>query len=156
MQRSLNLTIILDNIRSAYNVGSVLRTADCAGVIKVILCGITPTIDHPKVVKTALGAEKTVPTQYYATLEEGINSIEKDNQVYVLETGEDSHNLWETVIPNLPTTIIFGHEVLGVNLEATKNLPKLFIPMFGTKESLNVANAVAIATYDLIKRWSSN
>lgn len=150
------LVLLLDNIRSAYNVGSALRTAECAGIEAVYTCGFTPPATHPKVKKTSLGAEELVESRHYKTLAEAIVDLQtKGYAVYALETGQGSANLWATDLTKRPTAFIFGHELNGVQLSVTAKfaVKSLFIPMYGQKESLNVANSIAIAVYDLIKRW---
>lgn len=152
------LTVVLDNIRSAFNVGSVLRTAECAGAKEVITCGYTPNANHPKVKKTALGAEDLVESRVYKSLAECIITLkEEGNEVYALEISPDSKSLWEQELPKKPTAIILGNEVTGVQLDITNSLgiKQLHIPQFGKKRSLNVANASAIAIYDITKRWAN-
>jgi tRNA G18 (ribose-2'-O)-methylase SpoU len=160
--KSFPLTIILDNIRSAYNVGSILRTADCAGVEEVWLCGYTPGIEHKKIKKTALDAEEFVPTRRFETLGQAITTFknhhkEHNSQIFALETGENARNLWETDIPEIPTAVIFGNEVEGIqmNIITKHNVPVVEIPMFGKKDSLNVAVSVSVTCYEIIKRWST-
>ncbi len=160
-RKTFPLTIILDNIRSAYNVGSILRTADCVGVEEVWLCGYTPGVEHKKIKKTALNAEDFVPTRKFETLDQAITEFkaqhkEDKSQIFALETGENAQNLWETKIENIPTALIFGNEVEGVQKDViTKHIvPVVEIPMFGKKDSLNVAVSVSIACYDVIKRWN--
>lgn len=152
------LVVILDNIRSAYNVGSALRTAECAGIEAVVTCGFTPPADHPKVKKTSLGAEALVQSTHFSSLNDAIITYQKKGySIYALEIGENSKSLWEADLPERPTAFIFGHELNGVQIELVKQyyLPMLHIPMFGEKESLNVANANAIAVYDVVKRWAN-
>lgn len=151
------LIFVLDNIRSAYNVGSVFRTADCCGAEAVYTCGYTPTITHPKVQKTALSSQQWVKSQHFESLSTAIDILQKEGyKIIVLECSPESTSLWEAEIPLGPTALILGNEVSGVQLEVTRqyNLPELALPMFGGKESLNVSSTAAIAGYDLVKRWS--
>ncbi|MFW5702650.1 MAG: TrmH family RNA methyltransferase [Candidatus Dojkabacteria bacterium] len=153
------LTIVLDNIRSAFNVGSVLRTAECAGAAEVITTGYTPNAQHPKVIKTALGAEEIVNSRTFKTLQEAIDNLSKEgNSIYGIEISENSTSLWEKSLPEIPTAIIFGNEIDGVQevVLFRNGIEMLHIPQFGEKESLNVANASAIAIYDITKRWRTN
>jgi tRNA G18 (ribose-2'-O)-methylase SpoU len=153
----LPLTVVLDNIRSAFNVGSVLRTADCAGIDEVITSGYTPVASHHKVKKTSLGAERNVSSTHFDHLETTIQHLRsKTMTIYALEFTENiSESLWEEKIDLQPTALIFGNEIDGVQTEITDkhSIKQLHIPMYGKKESLNVANATAIAIYDVVKRW---
>lgn len=150
------LIILLDNIRSAYNVGAILRVADCAGIEAVYTCGYTPNASHPKVVKTALDAEKNVQTRHFPGITDAVKELAGNGyKVYALESGVGARNLWEVDLPRTKTAFILGNEVEGVQLDAVRDfrVETLEIPMYGIKESLNVSTAMAIATYDLIKRW---
>jgi len=152
------LVVILDNIRSAYNVGSVLRTAECAGITGVYTCGYTPNAAHPKVRKTALDAEEWVESKHFASLEDCINQLisEKFN-ILALESNKEGQNIWTIDFPNVPTAIILGNEIEGVQLnllEQFTEIKTVEVPMFGQKESLNVANTAAIAIYEIIRRWN--
>src|SRR3989344_1716960 len=129
-------SLILDNIRSAYNVGSIFRTADAAGVGKIYLCGITPTPAN----KTALGAEATVPWEYNAQTWRLLQRLKREGvHLYALEQSSGSKNLF-AFKPKFPCALILGHERKGVSASLTKYLDATIeIPMYGTKESLNVA-----------------
>ena len=144
---------VLDNIRSAYNVGSIFRTSDGAGLTKIYLCGITPTPENPRVGKTALGAENYVPWEHSWSVIETIEKLKKEgNYIVSLEGGSTSINLFNA-LPIIreqknPVTLIVGNEVSGIDPEAVKKSSLcVYIPMEGTKESLNVASAFAIASY---------
>lgn len=145
---------LLDNIRSVYNVGSMLRTADGAGLRHLYLCGITPPPDHPKIAKTALGAEQAVGWSRSANgWETAVSLKQRGYQLWALEGAVGAKNLLETaVVPhnNAPILLIVGNEVAGVDPGILALCDKiLFIPMLGVKESLNVASAFAIAAYRL-------
>jgi 23S rRNA (guanosine2251-2'-O)-methyltransferase len=145
--------VLLDNIRSTFNVGSIFRTAEGAGVQHLFLCGITPTPDHPKIGKTALGAEQTVSwSQHWDALEILTERKEKGYRIWALEGGSDSSSLFdcEAHFSGLPVLLVIGNEVTGIDREI---LPLcdlvLSIPMMGTKRSLNVATAFGIAVYTI-------
>lgn len=146
------LHIVLDNIRSAFNVGSVFRTTDAVGDCKIYLCGITTDIDNPKLYKTALGATESVPSLYFGNPIDALNSLkEADIPIYSLEL-TDSANHFQKISYPKPLALILGHERLGVSqpfLEASNK--QIYIPMNGIKESLNVANAAAIAMYEIMR-----
>jgi len=165
-QAGLQVQALLDNIRSSLNVGSMFRTADGAGVSHLHLCGITPTPDHPKVAKTALGAEYSVPwTQYWDALE-AAESLKKGGfELWALEGGPRAESIFEAVRdlaqglppaqPGKALLLVVGNEVSGVDpglLELCQRV--VSIPMQGAKQSLNVAVAFGIAVYSLRYRAS--
>ena len=147
------LIIVLDNVRSAYNVGSILRTADCAWIEQVITCGYTPPAHHPKVKKTSLGAERVLHSQHFPTLGEAIHALRmiEGLQIYSMELTTHAESVWSFSTERITqhTALIFGNEVDGVQLSITRqhSIPELKLPQFGTKHSLNVATAASIAIY---------
>ena len=147
--------VLLDNIRSAWNVGSILRSADGFGFTHAYLCGITPTPEVDAVRKTALGAEEYVTWSQHkdaAKLVKGlklegwkISALEEDQRAIPISQFTDSQ------IPN-PIVLILGSEVTGVDPELLDLADHiLYIPMCGQKHSFNVANAFSIAAYALAK-----
>jgi 23S rRNA (guanosine2251-2'-O)-methyltransferase len=147
----LQQEVLLDNIRSAWNVGSIFRTAEGAGVAHVYLCGITPTPQNDKVAKTALGAEGRVSWSYHT---DGLAQVENLRQsgrlVWCLEGGPAARPL--AAAPPLPdgTTLVwvFGSEVGGVDPELMAACHACwYIPLAGYKESLNIAVACGIALF---------
>ena len=148
--------LILDNIRSRENVGSIFRTADAAGVSKIYLCGTTPTPPHDKISKTALGAETYVPWEYYKDTWRILKKLSADNyQLLALEQTKKSENIFILKTNKLKTNklvLIVGNEIKGISPRILKYCnKKISIPMYGKKESLNVSVAVGIALYQLIK-----
>ena len=149
----MEIHIVLDNIRSAFNVGSIFRSADGAGSVKKIyLCGITTQIDNPKLDKTALGATEMIPSEYYDTTMEAIGELrEKGIPIYSVELTDDAQNFQEIKYPE-KIALIFGHEKKGVDEEILKKVDKkIYIPMRGKKESLNVANCASIILYEVTR-----
>lgn len=142
---------ILHNIRSALNVGSMFRTADAAGVGKIYLTGYTPTPDHDKVRKTALGAEKTVPWEHYRQPGGLLKRLKAEGyRVIALEQTKRSENVF-TFRSRFPVALMVGNEVRGLSPSLLKHADAAVdIPMRGTKESLNVAVAFGIAVYCII------
>ncbi len=144
---------VLDNIRSTYNVGSVFRTSDGAGIDKLYLCGITPTPDHPKVGKTALDAEKAVPWEHSWSVTETVRELHEEGFMIIsLEGGNTALNLFEALPlikkADKPIALLVGNEVSGVDPEVVAGSSMcVYIPMEGIKESLNVATAFGIASY---------
>jgi len=145
------LFVILWNIRSIFNVGSIFRTADAVGVDKIYLCGYTPTPDkEPKMAKTALGAEKTVPWEKCKQITPLIKKLKKDGvRIAAIELHKKSKNLFEYK-PTAPVALIFGHERNGVGSTALALADDILeIPMRGKKESLNVSVAAGIVLYQI-------
>jgi tRNA G18 (ribose-2'-O)-methylase SpoU len=144
---------LLDNIRSTYNVGSMMRSADGAGVRRLHLCGITPTPDHPKVEKTALGAEYAVPwIQYWNAVEAAYACKQQGMLIWVLEAGPKAEQLFDALpgLSDIPILLVVGNEVSGVDPKVMQLCDRqVAIPMLGAKESLNVATAFGIAVYFL-------
>lgn len=146
----IKLWIIAENIRSAYNIGAMFRTADGTGIAGILLLGYSPDPKNPKVAKTSLGAEKNVPwiRIEYSDLEK----IMKDGNMHLLETGIGGESLYSANI-ELPMYVVVGNEVEGISSNLIKAInSKVFIPMNGTKESLNVAEATSILMYEIYRR----
>ena len=148
---SVGLEVLLDNIRSLRNVGSMFRTADGVGVGHMHLGGVTPTPDHPKLAKTALGAERTVPWTHYPDATIAAAELVADGKpLWALEGGSRSESVFD--VPELPGPIVLvcGHEVSGVDPRILDLCERVIhLPMLGTKDSLNVSVAFGIAAYAL-------
>ncbi len=148
----LNQKIILiaDNIRSALNIGSLFRTADAVGVGEIILCGTTPTPDHPKVAKTALGAELRISWQHAAHTWRTIEDL-KSQGVRIVALEQSKHSITYTNYkPSFPLALVIGNEVSGISPAILRRCDDIIeIPMQGIKESLNVTVAAGIALYKL-------
>jgi len=148
----LHVFLVILDIRSAYNVGAMFRTADGTGQTGVIITGYSPTPDNPKVAKTALGSDYQVPWAYEQSLEV-IRST--PNVLHVgLELCTRSEDIFSWQLP--PSKKIFlyvGNEVTGLPVDLRTNLDILLqIPMCGVKHSLNVAEATSVAIYDLYRK----
>jgi tRNA G18 (ribose-2'-O)-methylase SpoU len=144
--------VLLDNWRSLFNVGAAFRTADGAGVQHLYLCGITATPDQqPKLAKTALGAEQSVAWSYHAdavALAAALQSA--GTEIWVLERNDAACSLFDiTSLPSAsPVVLAAGNEMLGVDPGLVKVADRvIYLPMYGSKQSLNVAVALSIATY---------
>ncbi len=150
------IILIIHNVRSAHNVGSMFRTADAAGVSKVYLTGYTPSpIDRFKrpqkeIAKTALGAELTMPWEVHAPIEEVIHALQK-NGVFVVALEQDISAVDYRSLPHTEkVALIVGNEVEGIESETLALCDQIIhIPMHGTKESLNVSVAAGIALFQL-------
>jgi len=140
--------IILHNIRSRFNVGSVFRTADGAGVNKIFLCGITPAPPHPKIAKVSLGAENFVPHETIKNTWRLIEKLKQQGvQVVAVEQAKNSVKYYDYQ-PRFPIAIVLGSETKGLSSAILKRCDSIVeIPMKGKKESLNVATACGIITF---------
>lgn len=152
-QEKTPLVLILDNVRSLNNVGSVFRTADAFKVQAVFLCGITATPPHREITKTALGATESVAWSYFKTTEEAIDSLEENFRVLAVEQAEPSISLEQFSWDSRPVALVFGNEVKGVSEGAMKKCEAaLEIPQYGTKHSLNIAVSVGVVCWDLFSK----
>jgi len=149
--------VLLDNIRSLYNTGSILRTADASGVDRVVLCRITPRPDQGgrqrrAIAKTALGAENSVQWEYKPDAHAALRSLAAEGyQTVAVEISPDAVNLFEWT-PRWPVCLVFGHEVDGVSSTLTTHVDTVIrIPMLGQKRSLNVATAAGVVLYELLR-----
>lgn len=142
------LIFILDNIRSANNVGSILRTADAVGA-SVVLGGFTATPDNPKVVKTALGADESVNWSSNRNSLLAVEQLQKSGTtVWALEVTPTSVDITSVEVPDGPLVLVVGNEVSGVDPGILRALDvHVHLPMVGTKTSLNVAVAMGAAAY---------
>ncbi len=147
------LLIILDNIRSHHNVGSVFRTADAFLVEAIYLCGYTPQPPHRDIQKTALGATDTVAWKYFATTLEAIEFAKQQGyKVAAIEQVEPKIEL-QNFIPYAKTAVVFGSEVGGVDEEVLKQADACIeIPQFGTKHSLNISVCAGVVLWDLFSK----
>ena len=146
----LPLVLVLDDVRSEMNVGSIFRTADAFLVCKIVLCGITSTPPQPEIHKTALGAEDSVEWQYYKDVCEAIQQLKAEGYtICSLEQVHGSVSLEQfQVDENSKYAVILGNEVKGVSQSAVDQSDCCIeIPQRGTKHSLNVANSAAITLW---------
>lgn len=149
----LPVTIILDNIRSQNNVGSVFRTSDAFRIEKIFLCGITSTPDNREVHKTALGAEDAVEWEYEKDTLKVIERLKSENyEIYAIEQAKNSVSLENfSIRAGQKYALIFGNEVKGVQQEAIDMADSCIeIPQFGTKHSFNISVTVGIVLWQLI------
>ena len=150
----LPLIVVLDDVRSMHNVGSVFRTGDAFRIEAVYLCGITSTPPMAEIHKTALGAEDSVRWKYFPTALEALEALKTEGyEVYSIEQAHGSTKLQEfTPIYNMRYAIIFGNEVKGVHQEVVDASDGcLEIPQFGTKHSMNVSVTAGIVIWHFAK-----
>ncbi|NOR73796.1 MAG: TrmH family RNA methyltransferase [Draconibacterium sp.] len=149
------LVVVLDNIRSCNNIGSVFRTSDALLIEKIYLCGITATPPNKDIHKTALDAEKSVNWEYFENTEDAVVKLQKDGyKVYAIEQVENSILLPDFMpAENEKIAIIFGNEVKGVK-QAVVNIcdGSIEIPQFGTKHSFNISVSAGIVLWDIFQK----
>ncbi|MBN2015766.1 RNA methyltransferase [Candidatus Dojkabacteria bacterium] len=148
------ITVILDNIRSALNVGAIFRTCDAANIQKLYLCGITAYPPHNKIPKTALGAVETVPWKYFKNTSDAVKAIKLSDHTAIVsvELTKSAKNFWDFKFKT-PLALVLGNEITGVSkevLEASDAVVK--IPMYGQKESLNVATSCGVVVYEVLRQ----
>ncbi|RED21977.1 SpoU rRNA methylase family protein [Flavobacterium cutihirudinis] len=149
------LILVLDDIRSLHNIGSVFRTADAFLIEKIILCGITATPPNKEIHKTALGATETVAWEHHENVLEVIEKLKKDNiKTLAIEQVESAVFLQDFKVENNQKyALVFGNEVFGVAQEAVAICDGCIeIPQLGTKHSLNIAVSAGIVVWDLFKK----
>ena len=154
----LPLIVVLDDVRSLHNVGSVFRSGDAFRVEAVYLCGITATPPHPEIHKTALGGEDSVAWRYFPTATEAIESLHNDGFfVYRIEQVEGSTKLQNLQLDtDKRYAIVLGNEVKGVHQEVVDMSDGcLEIPQFGTKHSLNVSVTAGMVIWEVAKKFLS-
>lgn len=157
----LPLIVVLDDVRSMYNVGSVFRTCDAFRVEAVYLCGITAQPPHTEIHKTALGAEESVAWQYFKTAAEAVDHLHVHGyKVYSIEQAEGSTMLQSLNVDDNVTrprfAIILGNEVKGVHQEVIDHSDGCIeIPQYGTKHSMNVSVTAGIVIWEMFKRLTS-
>ena len=152
------LIVVLDDVRSLHNVGSVFRSADAFRVEAVYLCGITATPPHPEIHKTELGGEDSVAWRYFATATEAVESLHNDGFfVYSIEQVEGSTKLQNLQLDtDKRYAVVLGNEVKGVHQEVVDMSDGcLEIPQFGTKHSLNVSVTAGMVIWEVAKKFLS-
>ena len=152
------LVVVLDNVRSMHNVGSVFRTADAFLINGIWLCGYTPRPPHRDIHKTALGATETVSWQYAEKTAAAVQSLKNDGyKIFAVEQVEKSIPLHEFSLENPgKMAVVFGNEVTGIDAEVLKLCDgSIEIPQFGMKHSLNISVAAGIVLWELTKKFLS-
>ena len=148
------IVVILENIRSAYNVGSIFRTCDAFLIEAVYLTGYTATPPHKEIKKTALGADESVQWSHFPDAKSAIASAKnKQYRVYAVEQTTNSMKLQDLpVTPNDHIALVFGNEVSGVEMETILSCDGCVeIPQLGMKHSINVATAAGIVLWELVR-----
>jgi len=153
--KKIPVTVVLDNIRSMNNVGSIFRTSDAFIVEKIILCGITPTPPHREIHKSALGSTESVDWNYEKNISDAVSMLKsEDYKIFAVEQTSKSENLHKiNIYKNEKYALIFGNEVDGISddiLHLCDNF--IEIPQFGTKHSLNVSVCFGMVIWEFSKK----
>ena len=146
--------LVLDRLRSAHNVGNIFRIAEAVGAAEIIACGYTPAPPHPKLAKTAMGTDLTVPCRVMPDAETAIGILRGEGYRMILaaEPTPDSVPAWEMAY-RFPLALVLGNEALGVSAGAMQLVDgTVSLPMLGSKASINVGNAAAAIAYAILYR----
>lgn len=148
------LTVVMDSVRSAFNVGGIFRTAECFGVAELVLCGYTPLPEQAQVAKAALGTERLVTWRYAEDIRAVIAELKASGKpCYALETVAGATDIAEAAWP-FPCALVLGNERFGLDPEVIAACDgAVRIPLCGRKNSLNVVTAFAVAAYEIRKRF---
>ena len=149
------LVIVLDNVRSAHNVGSVFRTSDAFLVEKICLCGITPTPPHKEIRKTALGASESVNWQHYTNIMDCIQELKASGHHIISIEQADKAVMLHDFNPkkDMKYALVFGNEVKGVEQAIVSESDTVIeIPQYGTKHSLNISVSSGVVIWDFFQK----
>ncbi|MCI0706487.1 MAG: RNA methyltransferase [Ignavibacteriae bacterium] len=152
------LTVLVDNVRSLYNVGSIFRISDGVMIQKLILAGYTPHPPRKEIEKTALGSTKSVPWEYVKNPVDAILRLKEQGvKICCLELTNESVSYTSLQPRDFPLCLVIGNEIVGVNKQIVELCDSAIeIPMHGIKQSLNVAVAYGIAVFELARIWRSD
>ncbi len=155
--KRIPVSVVLDNVRSLYNVGSIFRTSDAVMIEKLYLCGYTPHPPRKEIDKTALGATQSVPWEYRKSARELLTEIKgRKIEICVLELTTNSVPYFSFSKDNFPVCLVVGNELTGISKELIEFADfAIDIPMYGIKHSLNVAVAYGIAIFELGRLYRS-
>jgi 23S rRNA (guanosine2251-2'-O)-methyltransferase len=155
--RRFPVSLIVHNVRSLYNVGSIFRTCDSALVSELVLCGFTPHPPRKEIEKTALGAVETVPWSYEKDIFKAIQKFKEQNtKVFALEITDKKRSYDSLAISDFPLCIVAGNEITGLDNDILNACDDAIeIPMYGVKHSLNVSVAIGIALFESLRKWQT-
>jgi len=146
--------VVLHNIRSMHNVGAAFRSSDAFGIGKVVLTGFTPKPPRPEISKTAIGAEKNIPWQYFQDFSEFYKEIHREYLIIGIEQTNLSISLSEFQPAEKPVCMVFGNEVTGIDEEVLPYIDTFVeILQYGKKHSLNVSVAIGICIHNLLQKY---
>lgn len=144
--KAFPIKVVLDSVRSAHNIGAITRNCECFNIEELVLTGLSPSLDHPQVIKTAMGCEKLVPWSYHQDCVEYLNRLKQEGfKIWAIETIKEAEHIHhiDYIPPKL--AIVFGHEQFGLSHKVVKACDKFIdIKLFGAKNSLNVATSNAV------------
>lgn len=155
-QKKTPFVLVLDNVRSALNVGSAFRTSDAFALEKIYLCGITATPPHREILKTAIGATDAVAWEHHKDSTALVQQLRKEGyQIIGVEQADDKVLLQDFALDkNQKYALVFGNEVKGVSNEVMQLLDTcLEVPQFGTKHSLNISVCVGVVVWEFFRQW---
>lgn len=150
------VTVVLDRLRSAFNVGNIFRVAEALRAAEIIACGYTAHPPHPKVEKTARGCDRLVSCRHAETAVQAVCELRSRGvAVYAVETVEGAMSVWEAQL-RFPAALVMGNEALGVSAEVLAQCDgAIALPRFGCKNSINVGNCAAVVLYSAARLWHS-
>lgn len=150
-QKAKQIVVILDNLRSVFNVGSIFRSSECLSLSSLYLCGITPTPEHPNLAKTAMGTTEHIPWKYYSHTETAIEELKLSGYtIYALETTVGATSVFTSEFV-FPLALVLGNESLGIRPEILSMCNHCIdLPVLGWKNSLNVGVAFASSAYQIV------
>jgi len=151
----LPVVVVLDNVRSLHNIGSIFRSADAFLVKAIYLCGISATPPHREIEKTALGATESVTWKYFKTPAEAIDELKADGySVFAIEQAEGGVEMHKFLIEEKKYALVFGHEINGVGNDVMEKADgAIEIPQSGTKHSLNIAVCAGLVLWEFFKKF---
>lgn len=154
----LPLKVILHDLRSAFNIGAIFRSAECVAIDEIIISGYTPRPTHPSVKKTVMGTLSHVRWSSNSSIESCIENEKKQGRiVYALETVEGAPSIYQASLLEKPLTLVLGNERFGLESEVLQLCDgALQIPVLGVKNSLNVANAFSVCAYEILRQWQEH
>ncbi len=150
----LPVTVVLDRLRSAHNVGNIFRLVEAVRGEGIVACGYTAMPPHPKLAKTARGCDELVPCRHAETAAEAVRALQAaGRRVYSVETVEGAEPVWDVRFA-FPCALVLGNEALGVSPEALALCDgHLCLPALGVKNSINVGNCAAVALFAVLRQW---
>lgn len=150
----LQIVLVLDRLRSAFNTGNIFRLAEGTGVQEILCCSYTPAPPHPRLEKTAKGTDKTIPSRCFEKTIDAVRALKKEGySVVAVEAVEEAPFVWDHSF-TFPLALVLGNEALGVDEAVLRECDSVVrLPMRGTKSSVNVANCAAAVLYNILERY---
>ena len=154
MKGQLEITLVLDRLRSAFNTGNIFRLADAIGVTEVLCCGYTPAPPHPRLEKTAMGADHWVKSRSIGDTLDAIRTLKGQGfSIVAAEVSSRAKYVWDYPF-HFPLALVFGNEAWGVDPQVLAECDGVVsLPMAGTKTSVNVANCAAAVLYSIVEKY---